>query len=127
MTQPNPNPRKVAVLGASDKPDRYSNLLIRRLLAKGHQVFPVNPALTTIEGVPVFKRVEDLPPGLDVLSIYMNEGRSREIAAAILATGIPKVVFNPGAENPDLERSMAKTVSQPIEACSLVLLSMDQL
>jgi predicted CoA-binding protein len=119
--------RKIAVLGASDKEDRYSNLLIRRLKAKGHEVFPVNPALQTIEGLPVYKRVEDLPGGLDVLSIYMNAGRSQAIADSILASGIPKVVFNPGAENPELERKLAEKGAEPLEACSLVLLGMNQL
>src|SRR4051812_5722770 len=93
---------KVAVLGASDKPDRYSNLLIRRLRAKGHEVFPVNPALSEIDGLPVFGTLQDLPPGIDVLSIYMNAHRSDALAESILASGIPRVVFNPGAENPSL-------------------------
>jgi predicted CoA-binding protein len=119
--------RKIAVLGASDKEDRYSNLLIRRLKAKGHEVYPVNPALKNILGFPVYKRVEDLPPGLDVLSIYMNESRSGAIADSIVAAGIPKVVFNPGAENPDLERRLEQKGAEPLEACSLVLLGMDQL
>ena len=40
---------KVAILGASDKADRYSNLLLKRLRSRGHQVFPVNPALASID------------------------------------------------------------------------------
>jgi predicted CoA-binding protein len=122
-----PTPRKVAVLGASDNPNRYSNLLIRRLLAKGHQVFPINPALKNIEGLPVYRRLEDLPAGIDVLTVYMNADRSHALADAILAAAIPKVVFNPGAENPDLEDRLAAKGSEPLEACSLVLLGMDQL
>lgn len=115
------------MLGASNNPERYSNMLIRRLKAKGHEVFPVNPAFQTIEGLPVYKRVEDLPPGLDVLSIYMNESRSALLGDAIVASGIPRVVFNPGAENPELERRLSEKGSEALEACSLVLLGMDQL
>lgn len=119
--------RKVAILGASDKPERYSYLLMKRLLAKGHEVYPVNPALASIEGHPVYKNVEALPKGLDVLSIYMNASRSEPLAEAILASGIPKVVFNPGAENPSLESRLEAKGAQALEACSLVLLGMDQL
>src|SRR3954470_22240064 len=94
---------KIAVLGASVNPDRYSNLLIARLKGKGHEVFPINPAFKSIHGLPVYPTLEALPPGLDVLSIYMNAHRSDALADAIVACGIPKVIFNPGAENPELE------------------------
>ncbi len=118
---------KVAVLGASDKPERYSNMLIKRLRGKGHEVFPVNPALPVIDGLPVFRKVEDLPAGVDVLSVYMNAQRSDAIADAILASGIPRVIFNPGAENEALAKRLQAKGIQVEEACSLVLSSLDQL
>ncbi len=42
---------KVAVLGASQNPERYSNKAIRMLLQHKHEVTPVNPAQSTIEGL----------------------------------------------------------------------------
>jgi predicted CoA-binding protein len=119
--------RKVAILGASDNPDRYSNLLMKRLLAKGHEVYPVNPFHSAIGGMPAYKDVPSLPPGIDVLSVYMNARRSDPLAEGILASGIPKVVFNPGAENPALESRLQAQGVDAVEACSLVLLGMDQL
>lgn len=118
---------KVAVLGASDKADRYSNLLIKRLRAKGHQVFPINPALASIDGQPVFRTVGDLPSGIDVLTIYMNAARSNELAESILASGIPRVIFNPGAENTSLFKKLAEKGVQAEEACSLVLSGLEKL
>jgi predicted CoA-binding protein len=123
MTSPN----KVAILGASDKPDRYSNMLIKRLRAKGHPVYPVNPALQSIDGLPVYRSLADLPSGIEVLSIYMNAARSSEIADAILASGIPRVIFNPGAENPALAGRLAAAGVEVEEACSLVLSGLGQL
>jgi predicted CoA-binding protein len=119
--------RKVAILGASDNPDRYSHLLMKRLLAKGHEVYPVNPFHPVIGGLTSYKDVPSLPPGIDVLSIYMNASRSDPLAEGILASGIPKVVFNPGAENPALESRLQAKGVDALEACSLVLLGMDQL
>jgi predicted CoA-binding protein len=118
---------KVAVLGASDKPDRYSNLLIKRLRSKGHEVFPVNPALASIEGLPVYRSLRDLPAGIDVLSVYMNAQRSDALAEAILASAIPRVIFNPGAENEALEKRLRDKGFRVEEACSLVLSGIDQL
>lgn len=115
------NRNKVAVLGASDKPDRYSNLLIKRLRAKGHEVFPVNPGLASIDGLPVYKTLQDLPAGIDVLSVYMNAHRSDALADSILATDIPRIIFNPGAENPGLSQRLEDKGVRVEEACSLVL------
>jgi uncharacterized protein len=127
MHQDKPPRRKVAILGASDKEDRYSHMLLRRLRAKGHEVYPVNPFLSAIDGIQVYKDVASLPPGVDVLSVYMNARRSDPLAEGILAAGIPKVIFNPGAENAGLLTRLEARGVLAMEACSLVLLGMDQL
>lgn len=120
-------PNKVAILGASNKPERYSNMLIKRLRGKGHQVFPINPAFKEIDGIPVYRSLAEIPSGIDVLSVYMNASRSDAIADAILASGIPRVIFNPGAENPRLAERLAAKGVQVEEACSLVLSGIGQL
>lgn len=118
---------KVAVLGASANPDRYSNMLIKRLRGRGHEVFPINPGLSVIAGLPVFPTVGDLPSGVDVLSVYMNASRSDALADAILESGIPRVIFNPGAENDALAERLKDKGVEVEYACSLVLSSMDEL
>jgi len=121
------SPSKVAILGASDKPDRYSNMLIKRLRGKGHTVYPVNPALKAIDGLPVYRNLAEIPSGADVLSIYMNAKRSSEIADAIVRSGIPRVIFNPGAENPGLAERLAAAGVEVEDACSLVLSGLGQI
>lgn len=118
---------KVAVLGASDNPDRYSNILIKRLVGKGHEVFPINPGLAVIDGLPVIRTVGDLPPGVDVLSVYMNASRSDALADAIVESGIPRVIFNPGAENDGLAKRLKDKGVEVEYACSLVLSGMGEL
>lgn len=118
---------KIAVLGASDKEDRISNQLIRRLKAKGHEIFPVNPALKTIEGIAVYPTIEALPKGIDVLTIYLGPQRSDPLEQAMIDSGIPRMIFNPGAENPELEKRLAAQGITVEEHCSLVLLSVNQL
>jgi len=121
------SPLKVAVLGASNNPDRISNLLIRRLLAKGHEVFPVNPALKTIEGLTVVNELSALPNDIDVLTLYVNAERSSVLADQIEGLKAKRVVFNPGAENPALQLRLSQNGTETSEACSLVLLSQNQL
>ncbi|MCM8776521.1 MAG: CoA-binding protein, partial [Candidatus Omnitrophica bacterium] len=39
----------VAVIGASDKPDRYSYKAVKLLLERGHRVYPVHPRVKDID------------------------------------------------------------------------------
>ena len=103
------------------------NMLVKRLHLKGHEVFPVHPTLTSLDGLHVYPNIEALPKGIDILSVYLGPERSTALAASLETCGIPKIIFNPGAENPELEiRLQAKGIKVE-EACSLVLSGLDQL
>ena len=116
----------VAVLGASNKPERYSFQAVKLLAEKGHAVFPVHPALPTIDGVPVFKQLADIPVPLHTLTVYVGSERSTALAAVILAARPQRVVFNPGAENPALAQQLQAAGIQVENACTLVLLRTGQ-
>ncbi len=116
----------VAVLGASNKPERYSFQAVKRLAEKGHAVCPVHPALATIDGVPVFKELGDIPVPLHTLTVYVGSERSTALAAAILAARPQRVIFNPGAENPALAQQLQAAGIQVENACTLVLLRTGQ-
>ena len=47
----------VAVLGASNKPSRYSYKAVKLLAEKGHTPFPVHPFLEDIDGTPVYAKL----------------------------------------------------------------------
>jgi uncharacterized protein len=116
----------VAVLGASNKPERYSFQAVKLLAEKGHAVCPVHPALATIDGVPVFKQLGDIPVPLHTLTVYVGCERSTALAAAILAARPQRVIFNPGAENPVLAQQLQAAGIRVENACTLVLLRTGQ-
>ncbi|MCK5215715.1 MAG: CoA-binding protein, partial [Candidatus Omnitrophica bacterium] len=45
---------KVAVIGASNKPHRYSYQAVILLKEKGHEVYPVHQRIRDIEGLQVY-------------------------------------------------------------------------
>ncbi len=112
----------VAVLGASPKPERYSNKAIRMLAEYGHRVIPVNPVQKEIEGLPVIARVDDLPADVDTVTVYLSPAHSRTQLPSLLALKPKRVIFNPGAENPALQSELEKAGIRVEEACTLVLL-----
>lgn len=110
------------VLGASPKPDRYSNLCVRRLLHHGHPVIAVGRRPGMIDRVPI---TTDVPEGAEVhtVTLYLNESNQRAWEDRVLALGARRIIFNPGAENPTFARRAQARGIEVIEACTLVMLS----
>ena len=116
----------VAIVGASNKPERYSHQAVVLLAKKGHAVFPIHPALAEIDGRPVFKKLADVPAPLHTVTMYVSPALSAGLAGEILAAKPARVIFNPGTENPELEQQLAAGGIAVVHACTLVLLRTGQ-
>lgn len=114
---------KVAVLGASPNPERFSNKAIRLLREHGHEVVPVNPSHQEIEGLKVVPDLTQLQPGsIDTVTVYMQAHRSDAMLDSLKNLRPRRVVFNPGAENPSLAEKLEQSGIQVVENCTLVML-----
>ena len=116
----------VAVIGASNKPGRYSYKAVKLLAEKGHAVFPVHPAISEIDGMPIFKRLANISVPIHTITVYLAPERSAALADEILAARSKRVIFNPGAENPALAQRLQETGVEAMNACTLVLLKTGQ-
>ena len=116
----------VAVLGASNKPERYSHQAVVLLAQKGHAVYPIHPALAEIDGHRVFKKLADVPAPLHTVALYVSPALSGGLAGDLLAARPARVIFNPGTENPELEEKLAAAGIATVQACTLVLLRTGQ-
>ncbi len=113
----------VAVLGASNKPERYSFKAVRMLGEKGHTPFPVHPALSEVDGLPVFPSLRAIPAPVDTVTVYLSPHNQQPIADELLNSGARRFVFNPGTENPELADQLRQRGKEVVEACTLVLLT----
>lgn len=117
--------KKTLVLGASDNPTRYSYLAIRRLRAHGHPVVAVGRKAAVVEDVTITK--EKTPAeGIDTVTLYLNPTHQKEYYDYILSVKPNRIIFNPGAENAELELLAIKHNIKVMEACTLVMLSTGQ-
>jgi len=114
------------MIGASDKPDRYSYKAMNMLLDHGHQVFLVNPKLKTIKDIYVHNTISGVTAPIDTVTVYVNAAVSDGMEPEILKLRPRRVIFNPGAENPRLARVLRQSSIEPLEACTLVLLQTNQ-
>jgi len=63
--------RTVAVVGASDSPARPSNAVFGYLARHSHyRLYPVNPNVVQVEGVPAYARLADLPEVPDMVDVF---------------------------------------------------------
>jgi predicted CoA-binding protein len=120
------NTPKTVVLGASKKPERYSYKAVVKLREHGHEVIPVHPQFEEIEGIPVVKTIADIQDPVDTVTVYLSPGISAKMEADLLRLAPRRVIFNPGAENPELQKVLSDHGILVEEACTLVLLSTGQ-
>ncbi|MCB0808209.1 MAG: CoA-binding protein [Flavobacteriales bacterium] len=116
-------PAKITlVLGASPKPDRYSHLAVRRLLAGGHPVIAVAYRASHIGDLPI---VTEIPEGVsvDTVTFYLNANNQRDWEDRLLALKPKRFIFNPGAENHHLAELARKAGIEVVNGCTLVMLA----
>ena len=117
--------KKTLVLGASENPARYSYLAINRLRANQHPVVAIGRRAGKVSDVNI---ITDQPPvnDIDTVTLYLNVQHQKEYYDYILSLYPKRIIFNPGAENDELAAMAARQGIQPMEACTLVLLSTGQ-
>ena len=114
--------QRVVILGASNKPERYSNKAMKELVKAGHQVVLVNRGLQEIDGLPVHQSLEEVTGEVDTLTLYVNRDISTLEADKIVALKPKRAIFSPGTENPALMTKLSEAGIETLEACPLVML-----
>ncbi len=116
---------KTLVLGASENPGRYSYLAVKKLLSKGQEVLAIGKTGGNVDGVVINKEPVDTDE-VATVTMYLNPLHQKAYYDYILSLKPNRIIFNPGAENEELETIAQKAGIKTIEACTLVMLSTGQ-
>lgn len=117
--------KRTLVLGASERPDRYSNIAIQRLRQHHHEVVAIGNREGKVLDVGIQKETEAFTH-IDTVTLYLNPNNQKPYYDYILSLHPKRIIFNPGTENPDLERLAREKGIETIAACTLVMLSTGQ-
>lgn len=116
----------VGIVGASSNAGRYSNRAQRLLMEKGHSVVPVSARDEDILGVPPYRRLSDFRGSIDTVTLYLSPPQQRDILGDLLETEPGRVIFNPGTESLETQRTLAENRIPFEAACTLVMLQTGQ-
>jgi predicted CoA-binding protein len=117
--------KKTIVIGATPNPDRYAYLASNKLVRYGHEIINVGIKTGEVAGVPI-EKPEIIHDDIDTITLYVGPHNQPSLYDYILKTQPKRVIFNPGTENEELESLLIENNIEPVEACTLVLLSTGQ-
>ena len=113
---------KTLVIGASTNPLQYSHLAILKLMAAGHPVEAIGREAFEIGTTRVVNEKIGLSD-IHTITLYLNRERQKEYEDYIISLHPKRIIFNPGAENPELLNRARNLGIEAIEACTLVMLA----
>src|SRR4030095_12734154 len=83
------NARTIAMVGASDRPDRPSNRVMKFLQDQGYPVIPVNPPITGehVHGEYVWRELAQIGEPIDIVDIFRRPIAASEAGDEGIAVG----------------------------------------
>lgn len=98
--------RIIAMVGASDRPDRPSNRVMQFLQGQGYRVIPVNPQITGehVHGEYVWRDLSQIGEPIDIVDIFRRPTAAGEAVDDAIAVGAKAVWMQLGVINEDAAR-----------------------
>ena len=93
--------RTIAMIGASDRPDRPSYGVMKYLQSHGYRVFPVNPQITGehVHGEYVWRELSQIGEPIDMVDIFRRPQAAGEAVDEAIAVGAKSVWLQIGVIN----------------------------
>ncbi|HHN73922.1 MAG TPA: CoA-binding protein [Acidobacteria bacterium] len=88
---------RIAVVGASNNPEKYGNIIVRNLAGKGYTVLPINPKEETIAGLPAYKSLAEAPLPIDIVTMVTPPPVTRKVLEQVAELGLGHVWLQDGS------------------------------
>jgi predicted CoA-binding protein len=117
--------KKTLVFGASLKPERYSNRVIKRLIASRIETEAFGLKEGIVSGVQIKSNLNDFQ-NIHTITLYLSPDKQEKYYKDLINLAPHRVIFNPGTENPNFYALLEKENITAEIACTLTLLLLDQ-
>ena len=115
--------RTIALVGASDRPNRPSYGVMAMLQRHGYRVIPVNPQITGehVHGEFVFRELAQLGDPIDIVDIFRKSAAAGEAVDQAIAIGAKAVWMQLGVIDHDAaERAEAAGLKVVMDRCPAI-------
>lgn len=117
--------KKTVVIGASEKPGRYANIAVERLMRNGYEVVPLGLKNGKVNGLDILTGRPEIS-NVHTVTLYIRPEIQKELYDYLLSLKPKRIIFNPGTENAEFEKMADDAGIETTEACTLVLLSVNE-
>jgi uncharacterized protein len=100
--------RRVAIVGASEDPQRPAYGIAQYLQREGYEIVPVNPKYPQVMGLTCYRRLEDIPEPVDLVNVFRRPGATPEVVRSAAAMGARGVWLQAGIVNDEAARLAAE-------------------
>mgnify|MGYP001192703536 FL=1 len=99
--------KRIALVGASAKPERPSHRVMQFLLDEGYEVLPINPCLAgqKLLGQSVHASLAVLPTSVDMADIFRDAASLPVVTQEVVDAGIPVIWTQLGVVHTEAERT----------------------
>lgn len=101
-------PKTIALVGASNNPERPSFSIMKMLLEEGFNVIPINPNESEIWGKTVYKSLLDMPVELqktiDIVNVFRRPAQTPEVARQAATIDAPVLWLQLGIVNDEAKQ-----------------------
>ncbi len=114
---------RIAVVGASNNPQKYGNIIVRNLLGKGYgNILPINPREKEIAGLPAYPNLAEAPKPIDLVNFVTPPPVTRKVLEQVAELGLPRVWLQEGSYDDEVLEYVARAPFKTVyDACIMVV------
>ncbi len=117
---------RIAVVGASNNPNKYGNIIVVNLSAKGYTILPINPKEDVIAGLPAYASLADAPLPIHLVNVVTPPRVTEKVLAEVERLGLPAVWLQDGTYDDAVLEIVANAPFKTVyEACTMVVSNHD--
>lgn len=113
--------KKTLVVGGSIKPERYSNIAMRKLLMFDHPVVSIGLREGQVRDIEIQTGFPELTD-IHTITLYVGPQNQPQYYDYLLALNPKRIVFNPGTENIEFREMAEQKGIETIYHCTLIML-----